>query len=87
MPFRPGSLEGLWKKLVYVPHGEAFTAVADIRRILLRSVESKRSAWAAETGTHVTYRGGVAHSHCTLSDSAKCSYQVTEYYGGSDTRP
>jgi dTDP-4-dehydrorhamnose 3,5-epimerase len=75
-----------WEKLVYVPSGEVFTAVADIR------------PWSPTFGQVETFRfsdqhrptlflpAGMAHGYCVLSDAADYVYQVTSYYDGSDTR-
>jgi dTDP-4-dehydrorhamnose 3,5-epimerase len=75
-----------WEKLVYVPYGEVFTALADIR------------PWSPTFGQIETFRfsddhrptlflpAGIAHGYCVLSDTADYVYQVTSYYDGSDTR-
>jgi len=75
-----------WSKLVYVPSGDVFTAVADIR------------PWSPTFGLVETFRfsdanrptvflpAGLAHGYCVLSEVADYLYQVTSYYDGSDTR-
>ncbi len=87
---RKGVLRGLhaenWEKLVYVPHGEVFTALADIR---------PESSTFGKTATFLLgdlqpwtlfVPRGIAHGYCVLSDDADYFYQVTAYYDGSDTR-
>jgi dTDP-4-dehydrorhamnose 3,5-epimerase len=85
-----GVLRGLhaedWEKLVYVPRGEVFTALADLR------------PWSPTFGQVATFRlgedhrqllfipRGLAHGYYVLSDEADYVYQVTAYYDGSDTR-
>lgn len=87
---RRGVLRGLhaenWEKLVYVPRGEVFTALADLR------------PWSPTFGQSATFRlgesqtialfvpRGLAHGYYVLSDEADYMYQVTSYYDGSDTR-
>jgi dTDP-4-dehydrorhamnose 3,5-epimerase len=85
-----GVLRGLhaenWEKLVYVPHGEVFTAVADIRTDspTFGRVQTFR---LGERGQSTLFLPrGVAHGYCVLSESADYTYQVTSYYDGSDTR-
>lgn len=75
-----------WDKLVYVPSGEVFTALADIRphsptfgrSASLRLGENKRLT--------VYVPRGIAHGYHVLSDEADYMYQVTSYYDGTDTR-
>lgn len=85
-----GALRGLhaenWEKLVYVPAGEVFIALADIRpesptfgRIATYTVGP------ADPLTLYIPRG-LAHGYCVLSESADYTYQVSAYYDGSDTR-
>jgi dTDP-4-dehydrorhamnose 3,5-epimerase len=85
-----GVLRGLhaenWEKLVYVPRGEVFTALADLR------------PWSTTFGRSATFLlgeahpitlfvpRGLAHGYYVLSDEADYMYQVTSYYDGSDTR-
>jgi dTDP-4-dehydrorhamnose 3,5-epimerase len=87
---RRGVLRGLhaenWDKLVYVPRGEVFTAVADIRP------ESPTFGKVATFWFGEDYRAtvfiprGMAHGYYVLSDEADYVYQVTAYYDGTDTR-
>jgi dTDP-4-dehydrorhamnose 3,5-epimerase len=87
---RRGVLRGLhaegWDKLVYVPRGEVFTALADIRPLsptfaqvaVFRFDESNRACLFVPRG--------LAHGYYVMSDEADYVYQVTAYYDGSDTR-
>jgi len=86
---RAGALRGLhaenWEKLVYVPRGEVFTAIADIRL-------SSPTFGCVETFTlgesnrcKLFLPRAVAHGFCVLSDVADYVYLVTEYWDGSDT--
>jgi dTDP-4-dehydrorhamnose 3,5-epimerase len=75
-----------WEKLVYVPHGDVFTAVADIR-------PDSRTFGVVDTfrlgergGLTLFLPAGVAHGYCVLSPEADYMYQVTRYYDGTDTR-
>jgi dTDP-4-dehydrorhamnose 3,5-epimerase len=85
-----GVLRGLhaenWEKLVYVPDGEVFTAVADIRpdSPSFGAVDTFRLN--ERTGLTLFLPAGVAHGYCVLSEEADYMYQVTRYYDGSDTR-
>jgi dTDP-4-dehydrorhamnose 3,5-epimerase len=85
-----GVLRGLhaenWEKLVYVPHGEVFTAVADIRPESLTFGQVQSFRLGSDNGLTLFLPRGVAHGYCVLSNSADYMYQVTEYYDGSDTR-
>ena len=85
-----GVLRGLhaenWEKLVYVPNGEVFTAVADIRP---DSPTFGRVATfhLGQTNPLTLYLArGLAHGYYVLSDVADYVYQVTAYYDGTDTR-
>lgn len=84
-----GVLRGLhaenWEKLVYVPHGSVFTAIADIRP---ESPTFKRVEvfHLGETNRSKLFiPRGMAHGFCVLSDQADYVYQVTEYYDGAPT--
>jgi dTDP-4-dehydrorhamnose 3,5-epimerase len=85
-----GVLRGLhaenWDKLVYVPNGEVFIAVADIRRDspTFNCVDTFR----LDDGNRLTLflPSGVANGYCVLSDTADYTYQVTAYWDGSDSR-
>ena len=84
-----GVLRGLhaenWEKLIYVPHGEVFTAVADVRP------ESPTFGCVNTVSFNDANRptlflpAGVAHGYCVLSFSADYIYQVSAYYQGTDT--
>ena len=84
-----GVLRGLhaenWEKLVYVPSGEVFTAIADIRP---GSPTSGRveTFWFSDANRPAVYLpAAVAHGYCVLSEMADYIYQVTAYYDGTDT--
>jgi dTDP-4-dehydrorhamnose 3,5-epimerase len=85
-----GVLRGLhaenWEKLVYVPHGDVFTAVADIRPHSPTFGRVETFRLGEENRLTLFLPAGVAHGYCVLSDSADYTYQVTAYYDGSDTR-
>jgi dTDP-4-dehydrorhamnose 3,5-epimerase len=87
---RRGVLRGLhaenWEKLVYVPHGEVFTAIADIRPD--SPTFGRVETFLFDNSNRITLLlpRGVAHGYCVLSDVADYLYQVTAYYDGSDTR-
>jgi dTDP-4-dehydrorhamnose 3,5-epimerase len=75
-----------WEKLVYVPNGEVFTAIADIRRDS-PTCGQVETFWLGEANRITLFLPrGVAHGYCVLSDVADYTYQVTAYYDGSDTR-
>jgi dTDP-4-dehydrorhamnose 3,5-epimerase len=85
-----GVLRGLhaenWEKLVYVPHGEVFIAIADIRP---DSPTFGRVQTFFVNDSHrltLFLPRAVAHGYCVLSEEADYLYQVTAYYDGSDTR-
>jgi dTDP-4-dehydrorhamnose 3,5-epimerase len=86
---RRGVLRGLhaegWEKLVYVPHGEVFTAIADIRPD--SPTFGRVETFSFDDAHRITLflPRGVAHGYCVLSDEADYMYQVTAYYDGSDT--
>jgi dTDP-4-dehydrorhamnose 3,5-epimerase len=85
-----GVLRGLhaenWEKLIYVPHGDVFTAVADTRpdSPTFGCVDT----FSFKEGQRPTLflPAGVAHGYCVLSFSADYVYQVSAYYHGTDTR-
>jgi dTDP-4-dehydrorhamnose 3,5-epimerase len=85
-----GVLRGLhaenWEKLVYVPHGEVFTAIADIRPDSPTFGRVQTFYLGGENGLTLFLPRGLAHGYCVLSDSADYTYQVTQYYDGTDTR-
>jgi dTDP-4-dehydrorhamnose 3,5-epimerase len=75
-----------WEKLVYVPHGEVFTAVADIRPNSPTFGRIETFRLGGEAGLTLYLPRGLAHGYCVLSDIADYTYQVTAYYDGTDTR-
>jgi dTDP-4-dehydrorhamnose 3,5-epimerase len=85
-----GVLRGLhaedWEKLVYVPHGCVFTAVADIRPDSPTFGQLATFHINPDNPLTLFLPRGVAHGYCVLSDEADYTYQVTSYYDGSDTR-
>jgi dTDP-4-dehydrorhamnose 3,5-epimerase len=84
-----GVLRGLhaenWEKLIYVPHGEVFNAVADIRpdSPTFGAVDTFRFSDSYRPAVFLPR--GLAHGYCVLSDAADYVYQVTAYYDGTDT--
>jgi dTDP-4-dehydrorhamnose 3,5-epimerase len=96
---RRGVLRGLhaenWEKLVYVPQGRVFVAVADVRPESptfgkVATFELGDGEEAGDTGDgggrlSLFLPRGVGHGYCVLSDTADYVYLVTEYYDGSDT--
>ena len=85
-----GVLRGLhaenWAKLIYVPHGEVFTAVADIRPWSPTFGRVETFAFSDQRRFTVFLPAGLAHGYCVTSGTADYVYQVTNYYDGSDTR-
>ena len=76
-----------WEKLVYVPSGRVFTALADIRPA--SPTFGKTATFHLDEESTVTalfIPRGLAHGYCVLSDAADYVYQVSAYYDGSDTR-
>lgn len=84
-----GVLRGLhaedWDKLIYVPHGEVFTAIADVRPAspTFGKVETFRLGDSSRAKVFVPR--GMAHGFCVLSEDADYVYQVTAYYTGVET--
>ena len=87
---RRGVLRGLhaenWDKLVYVPRGVVFTAVADIRPDSPTFGQIETFEVGEVNRWKIYIPRGIAHGYCVLSDEADYMYQVTAYYDGSDTR-
>jgi dTDP-4-dehydrorhamnose 3,5-epimerase len=87
---RRGALRGLhsenWEKLVYVPHGEVFTAVADVRAESPTFGEVETFVLGDSNRLKLFLPRAVAHGFCVLSDEADYLYQVTEYWDGSDAQ-
>jgi dTDP-4-dehydrorhamnose 3,5-epimerase len=85
-----GALRGLhaenWEKLVYVPHGEVFTALADIRPNSPTFGQVDTFQLGETNRWKLFIPRGLAHGFCVLSDEADYVYQVTAYYDGTDTR-
>jgi dTDP-4-dehydrorhamnose 3,5-epimerase len=86
---RRGVLRGLhaenWEKLVYVPRGEVFTAVADIRPDSPTFGRVETFFFDDSNRATLFLPRGVAHGYCVLSDEADYIYQASAYYDGSDT--
>ena len=85
-----GVLRGLhaenWEKLVYVPRGEVFTALADLRPWSPTFGRSATFLLGDEHPIALFVPRGLAHGYVVLSEEADYVYQVTAYYDGSDTR-
>lgn len=75
-----------WDKLVYVPRGEVFTALADIRPQSPTFGQSAFYRLGDNNPLTVYVPRGIAHGYAVLSDEADYMYQVSAYYDGSDTR-
>jgi dTDP-4-dehydrorhamnose 3,5-epimerase len=75
-----------WAKLVYVPFGEVFTAIADIRPWSSTFGRVETFSFSDQSRPTVFLPAGLAHGYCVQSDTADYVYQVTNYYDGSDTR-
>ena len=85
-----GALRGLhsenWEKLVYVPHGEVFTVVADVRAESPTFGEVETFHLGEGSRLKLFLPSAVAHGFCVLSDEADYLYQVTKYWDGSDAQ-
>jgi dTDP-4-dehydrorhamnose 3,5-epimerase len=85
-----GVLRGLhaenWEKLVFVPRGEVFTAIADIRPSSPTFGKVETFRFSEGNRPTLFLPRGLAHGYCVLSEEADYLYQVTAYYDGSDTR-
>lgn len=85
---RRGALRGLhsenWEKLIYVPRGEVFTAVADIRADSPTFGAVETFILGETNRLKLFLPRAVAHGFCVLSSEADYVYQVTAYYDGSD---
>jgi dTDP-4-dehydrorhamnose 3,5-epimerase len=75
-----------WAKLVYVPYGEVFTGIADIRPWSPTFGRIESFLFSNNNRPTVFLPAGIAHGYCVISDTADYMYQVTNYYDGSDTR-
>ncbi|MEA2642551.1 MAG: dTDP-4-dehydrorhamnose 3,5-epimerase [Chloroflexota bacterium] len=84
-----GVLRGLhgenWEKLVYVPHGQVFVALADIRPKSPTFGQVETFTLGEDNWLKLFLPPRLGHGFCVLSDSADYVYQVTAYYDGSDT--
>jgi len=85
-----GVLRGLhaegWEKLVYVPRGKVFTALADVRPESATFGRVETFFLGDDNPLKLFLPRGLAHGYCVLSEEADYLYQVTAYYDGSDTR-
>ncbi len=83
-----GVLRGLhaenWDKLVYVPDGLVFTAIADIRPTSPTFAHVQTFVLGDADRLTLYVPRGLAHGYCVLSDVADYTYQVTAYYDGLD---
>jgi dTDP-4-dehydrorhamnose 3,5-epimerase len=75
-----------WAKLVYVPYGDVFTALVDIRPWSQTFGRVETFSFSDQNRPTVYIPAGLAHGYCVQSDVADYVYQVTNYYDGSDTR-
>jgi dTDP-4-dehydrorhamnose 3,5-epimerase len=75
-----------WEKLVYVPRGEVFTALADLRPESRTFGRTATFRLGEEHPISLFVPRGLAHGYYVLSDEADYVYQVSAYYDGSDTR-
>jgi dTDP-4-dehydrorhamnose 3,5-epimerase len=86
---RRGVLRGLhpenWEKLVYVPRGEVFVAIADVRPESPTFLKVETFTIGEHNRVKLFLPRAVAHGFCVLSEDADYVYQVSEYYDGSDT--
>ena len=75
-----------WNKLVYVPHGRVFTALADIRPDSPTFGQTASFRLGDNNNLTLYVPRGIAHGYQVLSEEADYIYQVTAYYDGTDTR-
>jgi dTDP-4-dehydrorhamnose 3,5-epimerase len=75
-----------WDKLIYVPHGRVFNAVADIRPDSATFGKVACFELGGDDRIALFLPTGVANGYCVLTDEADYLYLVTRYYDGSDTR-
>lgn len=73
-----------WEKLIYVPHGEVFTALADIRPDSPTFGQVETFVLGESNRCKLFIPRRLAHGFCVLSDEADYVYQVTAYYDGTD---
>jgi dTDP-4-dehydrorhamnose 3,5-epimerase len=85
-----GALRGLhaeaWEKLVYVPRGRVFQAVADVRPGSPTFGRVATFELGEADRRCLFLPRGVANGYCALTDEADYVYLVTRYYDGTDTR-
>lgn len=75
-----------WDKLVYVPRGQVFTAIGDIRPDSPTFGQVATFHLGGPNLGALFVPRGLAHGYCVLSEDADYIYLVTSYYDGSDTR-
>lgn len=75
-----------WEKLVYVPTGQVFTALADLRPESATFGHVETFCLGEGNRSAIFIPRGLAHGYFVMSESADYLYQVTAYYDGSDTR-
>jgi dTDP-4-dehydrorhamnose 3,5-epimerase len=75
-----------WAKLIYVPFGDVFTAIADLRPWSSTFGRTETFSFSDHCRPTVYLPAGLAHGYCVQSDMADYVYQVTDYYDGSDIR-
>jgi dTDP-4-dehydrorhamnose 3,5-epimerase len=75
-----------WDKLIYVPHGRVFNAVADIRPDSPTFGKVACFELGGDDRLALFLPTGVANGYCILTEEADYLYLVTRYYDGSDTR-
>lgn len=85
-----GALRGLhaedWEKLIYVPTGEVFSAVADLRPDSPTFGQVETFILGEQHRAKLFVPRGLAHGYCVTSQEADTVYQVTAYWDGTDTR-
>lgn len=69
-----------WDKLIYVTHGEVFTAVADLRVDSETFGKAHTFQLGEKNRSCVFIPKGLAHGFCVLSPTADYVYQCTEEY-------
>src|ERR1700730_940492 len=85
-----GVLRGLhaenWEKLVYVPRGEVFTALADVRPHSPTFGRTATFLLGEQHPVTLFVPRGLEQGYYVLSVEANYVYQVPAYYDGPDTR-
>ena len=81
---RRGTLRGLhaenWEKLVYVPHGEVFTVIADVRASSPTFGCVETFVLGDTNRLKLFLPRAVAHGFCVLSEEADVSYLLSSLY-------